>query len=70
MSAETKKRESIVNSVVAEEAPEYHAAITVGKVEALNEEDRSHDIQVSRHDKSYFLASSTCLVFAYGRCLC
>ena len=38
MSAETKKRESIVESVVALDSPDYDSAVTITKINALVEE--------------------------------
>ena len=48
MSAETKKRESIVQSVeLGDNAPAYeHGATTVVKINALVDEDHSHEIKL------------------------
>ena len=48
MSAETKKRESIVQSVELDaSSPEYeHGITTIVKINALVDEDHSHEIQL------------------------
>lgn len=46
MSAETKKRESIVQAVEIDEAPEYDTDVAVGKINALVDEDHSHEIKL------------------------